>query len=507
MFSNQNPPRWFFDGWSEELGITPFEEGDRTAAWSRPGFVPPHVRDRLTTAHQAFRFTHTNRVSPPAAAAPAPAITPSLVVNTRQPSRDIPRVAHRMPSYVGRPFPPPIVPGFGLTSDEILLLAFDQGSSVRMTWETDILSDDTGKERRASPRSRPRWSWKFSANVYDAQVRTLRAQLARASAGGVYMLALTYEALFCAADASGPHVSVNPTFLAMADWALPGQYVLCVSPSGVRSGPHVLQLASGGTITLDGSPGAAARENSRIMPLVPVYLQDTQGFRRHPINADRVELVLVQAGLPGFVNSNAVRGAPALTTFEGRAVFDFGVVVAGTNQQSVIHGSEIVDHGHLLAQHAIWNASDWGRQIVYRRSGNAHWQALKQFLGVVRGRQKAWWLPSGRPDLVALDVPGDNTLVVEGHDYVNTWFDSDAHRCLEVLFTDGSIARSRVDDAVEDGSDALLTMHTSIFFGRSLSDVVRVSFLELARFDTDEFEIPWGGQVFALDVTARVVQQ
>lgn len=388
------------------------------------------------------------------------------------------------------------------------------GGSIRWEWGTEIIEQrGDGRERRKSFRPRPRVYYKFQTLLDDAAIRSVRGMLVDAAAqASTFFIGLAHEALFQAADASGDTVFVHAGAMALCDWKVAGQRVLVQAPDGTTS-EGTIQSVTATEIVLDIAPGGAGVVNGRIMPSMEIYLDGTQGFDRYAQKREHWELNGI--GLePGFVGSVSTLGTGAtLTTILGIdgstiPIFDRGIVIAPTNSNSIIPTAQRVDLGYLVTMKAVQEATQFGRGLFYKRASRAEFQWLKKFLFNVRGRNKRFLLPTGRPDLVAAGDGGasDELLVDAEAQYAIKWFPfSDAHRHAAIRYNNGVIDYRRIDDAVNEGADDRITFNTGL--SGAFADINMISILELCRLDSDAIEISWQGPTFTFNQTARVVLQ
>lgn len=406
-----------------------------------------------------------------------------------------------------------IVAGYGTEGAGMFVLPVERGSSIKFEWGTHIQANRSdGNEYRTSWRPRPRVAYKFSMLLDDASMRDLRSLLLEESGlGSTFLVGLPHEELRLRADATGSVVPVYAASKSLTDWAIAQQRVILRAPDGTTAA-GVITGSGADTIDVDIVPGAAGKLGGTIMPAMEVYLDGTQGFERFAVNRERWELNAL--GLqPGYVGQVATIGTgAALTTIIGTdgstiPIFDRGIVVQGTNLTSIIPTTERVDLGYLVTQQAITGVAKFGRQILYRSHKRSEWQWLKKFLYTARGMQRRFLLPTGRPDLVAIDENGPTLLrVAPEARYTDRWFGlSLAHHYVAIYYRDGSIDYRRVDSSTYE------IVHDEIELSAPmtglLADIVRVSLMELCRFDSDAIEIPWEAGTFTFNQTARVVMQ
>lgn len=227
---------------------------------------------------------------------------------------------------------------------------------------------------------------------------------------------------------------------------------------------------------------------------------------------------ILQAGdemsgtLSGGSGDGDVGTGATLTTFGDRPVWDRPIQLDETAGDSLQSMTEIIDHGGKPYSIGSADFSDWGRHIMLERTAQAEWQWFKLFLSTVRGRQKAFWLPSYRDDLTYVGAGvglGEILVATDDDSDLFAWWPSQRDH-LHVEQEDGTITRCRINTAVDNG-DGTATLelrdNDNDPFTFSGSPVSRMSWLELCRFESDDFDVVWRGATFSVQTVARVIRQ
>lgn len=242
---------------------------------------------------------------------------------------------------------PGITPG-GAGAFQLVL----DGATVTYTWSTAVHKNHDGTEKRASLVDDPAVRYEGSALLLGDETRRALARLARfAAIGSSFLLGLPYEGLSLRLDSDTSTAYVHSAALAMADWALPGMYVIFRHTTyGARYG--VIQSVGADSIVVsmdDGSGiGDEGKLGGEIMPAVAVYLDAQQGFLRHRTEAERW-LIKARNANVGF-SSSAVQARLALASPTTESVALQGAVIwareAGAAGNSI--EVEFVDDGSTL---------------------------------------------------------------------------------------------------------------------------------------------------------------
>ena len=393
--------------------------------------------------------------------------------------------------------------GFPLGGDPehagTLALPVELGAKVHYSWETNILTSWSGEEQRIALLARPRRRFEFTSLMTDAQARQAFGTLSQhAAAAPTFLLALAYEDVTII-DVDGADVTVPP--FAPCDWAIEGQRVVVVAKDGTFEDAAIVSVASN-VLTLD-STLTSAEPGARIMPGLVVYLEDTQQLSHYAVNVSRWNLTAIAKDFQ-FADGSIEPGTGAsIVEFDGMIAWSKGVQSAEANR-SLIVGTDLLDLGFSVRPIASWAHSAWGRSLRIESHRRADWQWLKKFLHTVRGRQKAFLLPSGHPDLIPLTEVVSSELVIDAAaNYVDAWWPSLAHRRIAIQFVNGTVAYRSVESA-EDNGDGTQTLTLNMNAGGAIA---QVEFLELCRLESDEVTVGWGEHGFVCEMTAHVVQE
>lgn len=202
----------------------------------------------------------------------------------------------------------------------------------------------------------------------------------------------------------------------------------------------------------------------------------------------------------GGVASGDIGTGATINEYADRPIWDRPIQVDKAAGDSIQALTEILDMDGI--PYAIGSAdyADWGRQIILRRTTRAERQWFKKFVSTVRGRQVAWWLPTYRHDLDY--VSHTATEINVNSDVMAWWPDQRSH--IRVVQADGTITNMQITDVVvETNSTRTLTVSETL----SVSAITAISWLELCRFENDEFAVEFNGAQFAVNTQARVVRE
>lgn len=361
-----------------------------------------------------------------------------------------------------------------------------------MHWQTVVTRLYDTTERRVALASRPFEELVHSYQLSDDEARYLRADLARAPAARRHVVMPIHQmTVTVSAPIGATVVTVGTTTL--SDCLEPGRGVLLINkPTRAFHYAEVVSTTSS-TITLSQAtviefPMMA----SVIVPLAICTVAHPVQFSRHP---EGLTIAAIRAR-SYYVDASMGAGAAALTTYDGKVVLDFRVPAqSGTAPEET--NAEVDFIGYGGPQESYFADPGDGAQGVNQREVQltipdpATRQRLRLFLATVVGRQKAFLLPTYRPDLAVAIQPTIDEMVVHGNYYsgVTDLLGRATYERLMLTFEGGSTGYWTVIGAVDNGNGTeTLLLNADVDTG-VLGDVVKVSFLELVRLGTDE--VPW----------------
>lgn len=217
--------------------------------------------------------------------------------------------------------------------------------------------------------------------------------------------------------------------------------------------------------------------------------------------------------LSGGTSAGNVGIGAALESYAGdglaRPVWDLELDNTATENDGVHALTRIIQHGALPYAIGTASRSDFYRYLKIENGDPADWQWFKLFMSTIGGGQKAFWLSTWRSDLTFLSrtLPGGGVTSIvistgDGSDLFTWWPLQREH--LQVIETNGTVTRAKITAAIDnlDGT-ATLTINDVI----ASAEVASLSWLELCRFERDEYDVKFGAKGFAIAMTARVVQR
>lgn len=369
----------------------------------------------------------------------------------------------------------------------------EAGLRQALRWQTDVLPAYDGTEQRIRLASLPRVSFEGSIFFEDADLAAARTLL-HATPEAAFNLPQPWEAVASANPITAAEVTVDGTY---ADWTTIGRSVYIRGRAGDAYTAEIDNVAGAGTstcvLTLDTSvpAGTFAAGSTFVMPVEALLLEDGQGMSR----AQRRVGMWQVRGRQSTARAIGTTGAPAMTTLDSLDLLDRRPLVEGYAAEQLVGSIDFQDAGGAVSSTASWAQAKESRTFSWTIRGASERQWWKQFLAAREGRRTSFLAPTWRPDLQLSTFTAGNAwirIVASYADYLTSWWPSLAHRRIQVEFSNGTFQRRTVTAASNIGG-GIQQLDLSANMTGDPADVVAVSFLELARLDTDEVSIEWDG--------------
>lgn len=359
----------------------------------------------------------------------------------------------------------------------------------KWSWLTEIIRAWDSGEQRIALRTYPRKKISYQLLVQDEDDRREQYDRWYRSVGFDLMIPSYQYATVVTAPASvgATKIFLDPTRLDVRD----GESIIILDPQTEEA-----IFTTVATVELDGlelaSPlGAAVGGHYLVAAIHRGRVPDRTGLQMRTVYGH----VKVDAEIFDWdtrLSLSRPNSLATLTTFDGLNVLDRRPLAESDVGELFERGHEVLDN--LVGKSDI--KSSWPhafplgpRQfIVHRETDPAEMDWWRDFLDAARGRQNPFLMSTYRPDLTVAQepTPGISTLLISEGRYVADYFPHPAFQRVEIELVDGSLLRAVVQDAeLNPDGTALLTLSEN--FG-AVTDIVRVSFLNLARLNDDDVE-------------------
>lgn len=355
----------------------------------------------------------------------------------------------------------------------------------RLEWLTDIMTSYDGTEQRASLRQLPRRSFEFQYCADTAKARrmldnVIHACGAQAWAVPVWTDGSTLSSQFSAGSTILPASTTN------TDYHAGGLAIIMASFDNYE----VVEVASvgSGTLTLAEATTQTWPAGALVYPARIGLLDDSTRVSRFTGDSAYgvVRFRLTENNTFTAATETTYRGYPILaqapvwskdlTTEYKRKLeaIDFGVGGFTHNDESGMPASIQAHHWTMVSRAEVTD--------------------FRQFLYARRGKARALWVPTYQPDLqlVAAIVTGSSFINVENSGYSLYIAQAENRRDIRIRLKNGTIFYRRITASIElSASVEQLTLNSAIPANVAIDDIDLISFMALARMDSDMAELSW----------------
>lgn len=378
-----------------------------------------------------------------------------------------------------------------LSGQRIVLLPFEYEAPVKETlaWLTDVIEALDGREQRIALRKQPKQLFEVTY-LLDSNTRQRMQSILLDWMDNAFSFPLWHERLFLTAATSVGAINFPVRNADQTDFRVGGL-------AAIITNDYTYDVINIAAVTATQITSVSPAVNSyavgtRIVPLRTAILRRAiPGVRTH-VKVEEFKLTFeVSDNDTGAVAGSTTPGF--WTIYNNRVLFDDSNIIEGTMPQEFQRKVYRIDNETgVVAQSSIWDRSKRGHEKGFVLRNRADIYAFRKLLTSLRGRQKAFWIPTFIEDLtvVAQLTIGTATMDIEAQDYVRFVQNRLPMKVFRITFTDGtSLVRSVSSSATVSTTVERLTLDTTWPATRAVNEVSRVQFYELVRLDTDEVVI------------------
>ena len=366
-----------------------------------------------------------------------------------------------------------------VTGSRVTLWAFcpRAGFTEGLEWKTDIIGSFRNEQRlalRAAPRQQYKYRYSFGAHQYSRA----RAMVTK-NAQGVYGVPVWAEATRL------PSLSIGATYIDIdtttADYRENDLIVIWAADDDAEAVETTTVTASRINLKL---PLARAWGACRVMPL-------RLATALNGMDASRPLRDYAEASMDFTVVRNVdLSHLPADVTYRGAPVLlDCPLIVTPLHER-ISRDVDVLDNGSGVPSVDVVTA--YVRRLatvsLFADDAASIWR-LRRWFASRRGKQKAFWLPSGNRDLTIVAPVGLNatSITVRGIGWPLFYDAQD----IMIVLNDGTRHLARITSATTniDGNDVLAIDGALTTPGFSASAVESVQFMMYVRQDADSITL------------------
>lgn len=373
-----------------------------------------------------------------------------------------------------------------ITGERVVMFPFEPEQPIAEVLEgkTDIMTAVSGKEQRMSIREHPRQFFSMLFRIEDGNIRH-RAISRLFSWVGVFGIPVWFESRnLNAAVLSGETVlQVDTT---NADFRDAGLCIVWTSPTEFDA----LEITShtDTTITLT-TPvtrdyGAGS---TLVMPLRLAYPEENRNVQRYLNNLDDIEMAFTVID-----NGVDLSDISAWPTHNGKVMLDDANVTGNSKRVADQIVQPLVVFDNETGNRQQLSTVPVGRYVMQKGfdgDGAAKIWKVRQLFHALRGSQVSFYIPTHYNDISLMQnlTIGSDLMDIAHMDYVTYINAQEPLKSIRVELNDGTVYTREVLSASEiDSTTERLVVDSTWPATVLISDVYRISFLRLSRFDRDQ---------------------
>lgn len=398
----------------------------------------------------------------------------------------------KMNGYVSFEF----VQGVGLlhlTVERASIVPVIPDSPVREKWEwrSNVMVSEDGTEQRVSLTSAPRKTTDFVLTViYPDEANAVIKQLFADSASAIVLPQYQYLAGLKVDALAGDTILSAPTN--RGDLRAGSTVLIRTRQNGFELNT-VDSVTDPDIIVLESPLQSDYPAGSWIVPAFATFLNRRTGFERAP--ADGFAVLATQA-VDADIQAPFIRSGAAiiLDTFNTLPLLDHRPIVRGSAVSATYDsGVNRLDYGGKITVVAPWSHTqvELGREYLVDRFFDPDimdW--WRTFLDYARGRTKPFYVPSYRPDLVALVTPveGAGSILLADNRYSSGTYGSTVFDQLAIYTAAGVFYTNVVSVSTNEFDQDTAFISPPFPAGPEWVDIDKISFLMRCRLADDTVE-------------------
>lgn len=357
----------------------------------------------------------------------------------------------------------------------------------RLEWQTDVLEADNGTEQRRRVREYPRRTFEFDVLLEGQARRTAENLLYGKQASELY-LPVWMDAEPLSAAVSATDVIV-PAVTATRDYTADNLVALIKDTDNLDNELGAVEVVGGSTLTLYAGLSASWPAGSTLIaPIRTVTLPDSMSMGRFTGDASygRYRFACIDFTDYALASETSYRNYPVL---EQRPNWTEDIA------QDYTRKPRRSDSGRGVPVTTDY----WGGPVLLQShrwlcDGRAQIDTLRKFLFARAGRLSAFWQPSWAQDLVLAATIGasDTTIDVQHCGYTAHIAQAIGRRDIRIETRAGTVYYRRISASAEISATVeRLTISSELGSSVTADDIAVISFMRLARLDTDAVELAW----------------
>lgn len=359
------------------------------------------------------------------------------------------------------------------------------GVEERMEWMTDVLTAYDGTEQRLALRTNPRRTIAYQFMLDDGSDRRKFEALLFNWGARTWMMPVWMEGNVLTSDLVAGSSSVTVPRMD-GNWAEGGYCMIYTSAFSYEIAK--IQTIAGNTVTFNSPTDSTWSAGAVIYPAVTGLIDDQIKLSRFTGDTEH--------GSVAFrVTETETVAAPSETTYR-----DLPVITEPPHwHQDITHDfvRKLRDIDFRLGKFLVDDEAGMPFNVIshhWTADGKSEIDDLRKFIYARMGKQKAVWLPTFAPDLLCVDTIGASSIVIDVESaYITRHLWGHVNRRdIMIELVDGTKFYRRLNGVSELSSTVeRITINASLGQQVEPEDIRRISWLSVARFDTDSISLVW----------------
>jgi hypothetical protein len=383
------------------------------------------------------------------------------------------------------------MPQLFISGTRIILIPMDYESPMRetMAFLTDVIPGLSGTEQRLALRKQPRQLYEVLYKLTGNDRQRMQALLMDWTAN-LFGFPVQNELIYTTAAVSIGATSYPVSGADDVDFRVGGLAVIITDANTF----DVITIASKTDTNITASDPSlnAYAAGSKIMPLRTAHILRQVSAAMSQKNLETFKIIFEVTDN----DTGAVTGSTGTySTFNGKVLFDDCNVMDGEMAEQYKRRIYRIDNKTgAVNVGSTWDRGKRSHQKGFVLRSRAEILEFRKLMHSLRGRQISFYIPTFNDDLTvkaSLGV-GTSTMDIERIEYERLIQSREPKITFKITFTDGTSLIREVQSATGvDSSTERLTLDTTWPSTRAASEVSRVQFYELVRFDSDNVVIEY----------------
>ena len=383
-------------------------------------------------------------------------------------------------------------PQLFLSGQRIVLLPTEYEAPCKETlaFLTDVIESIDGVEQRLALRTNPRQVFEVTYRLDTDERQRMQAMMMDWQ-GKTFGFPLWHEKVLTTAAVSASNTVYPITGGDDVDFRVGGTAVIITDE--LTFDVITIDAKTDTSITASSGSVNGYAAGSTIMPMRAAIVQRAISGKRHPNNLEDFQVTFqVTDNDTGALAGDTTPGFWSL--YDSRVLFDDCNVTDGGMQESFFTRVYRVDgHTGIVTQDVAWGKNKRSSDKGFVARNRAEIIQLRKVMLALRGRQKSFWLPTFIEDVepVASLASGAATMDIQSLGYVRFIQDRNPKKVMRITFNNGDPDLVRVVQSSATVSTTVerLTLDTTWPATYATSEIDRIQFYELVRFNSDNVNI------------------